>query len=146
VWELAVFDELGQPARRYYMNAFPPDRDLQSNGVFRLSYTKSIVVVGGGNVTHRVQVPRCEVRDNCSLAGEEGCFGSPSYYLPNEPTDLELPSMYLDPVEQVLKPTIELSGWARHVGAAQQPWHANLGHLTITSVEETDDAVTHDYL
>ena len=141
-WKLSVLDQAGVELRHYYMNAFPPGMSFESHRTFLLSYTKSIVVVGGGQVTHRVQDPNCIAIDNCGDASAIDDFCAAPRYLPNEPTTLTLPAMYQDPQDGVVKPTSELSVLNPTLS---QPWHSQLGHLTITAVEPTDDPVTHNY-
>jgi hypothetical protein len=142
-WKLSVLDADGVELRHYYMNAFPPGTGYESHRTYQLSYTKSIVVVGGGQVTHRVQDPNCQAIDNCSIYDPVGPPCIPRH-LPNEPQDQSLPAQYQDPQDGMLKPLSEIS--PVHAAAPQQPWHSQLGHLTITAVEETDDPVTHDYM
>ena len=140
-WKLSVLDEAGKELRHYYMNSSPVGRGYESHRTFLLSYTKSIVVVGGGKVTHRIQDSNCHSIDNCGPGNvDDVCFAPRS--LPNEP-DVPVPAMYQDPADHQLKPTTELSELNPTLS---QPWHSQLGHLTITSVEVTTDPVTKDYL
>jgi hypothetical protein len=137
-WKLSVLDEAGLELRHYYLNSFQPDLQFESHRTFFLSYSKSIVVVGGGKVTHRVQDPNCLAIANCDPNGDLTCHPR---YLPNEPMSLMPPAVYQDPQDGVVKPTSELT-----IHAEFTPRSINqLGHLTITAVEETDDPVTHDY-
>ena len=48
---------------------------------------------------------------------------------PEQP-NIALPPMYMDPSSQKLVPL----GILNTVTGASQPWHAQIGHLTITSV------------
>ncbi len=141
-WRLSVLDEMGVELRHYFMNSLPPGRGYESHRTFLLSYTKSIVVVGGGKVTHLVHGPNCRSIDNCGLyqLEPEGCAPR---NIPNEPAATVLPATYLDAEDQQLKPTNVLSVFNPE---ATQPWRSNLGHLTVTAVEATDDPVTQDYL
>ncbi len=62
----------------------------------------------------------------------------------HEPADLALPALYQDPEDNQLKPISELvSGVANPMA---QPWHTQLGHLSVLSVEVTDEPATHDFL
>ncbi len=140
-WKLSVLDEAGKELRHYYMNSCPTGQGYEAHRTFLLSYTKSIVVVGGGKVTHRVQDPNCHSIDNCGPGGYDDVCRAPRS-LPNEP-DVPVPAMYQDPADGKLKPTTELS---QLNPTLSQPWHSQLGHLTITSVEVTTDPVTQDYL
>jgi len=146
VWKLSVFDETGKEARHYYMNAFPtaidPSMSFSGHQTYLLSYTKSIVVIGGGKIVHRMADSNCHAADNC---GEHAIFTTcdAPRNLPNEPADLPLPAMYQDPEDHQLKPTLQLSSLNT---ALSQPWHAQLGHLSVLSVEVTAVPATHDYL
>jgi hypothetical protein len=141
-WQLSVFDESGKEQRHYFMNSCPPGLGFERHSTFLLGFTKSIVVVGGGKVTHRIQDLNCRSVDNCgngSHSDEGICSGART--LPNEP-DIPPPAMYQDPADHQLKPTLELS----EVNfTLSQPWHSQLGHLTITKVEVTTDPLTQDY-
>ncbi len=137
VWRLSVFDEQGVQLRHYYMNSFPLGQGFEARRTYPISYTKSVVVVGGGKVTHRIQDSNCRAIDNCAEGTDEVCIGRS---LPNEPT-VTLPAQYQEPVTHALKPLAELTSYP-----VEQPWHAQLGHLVITAVEPTEDPVTHDYL
>ena len=142
-WKLSVLDEAGKELRHYYMNACPFQEGMnwESHRTFLLSYTKSIIVVGGGKVTHRVQDPNCYSIDNCGPGNVPPGACAPRK-LANEP-DVPVPAMYQDPADGQLKPTTELSV---QNPTLSQPWDSQLGHLTITSVEVTTDPVTKDYL
>ena len=128
--------------------AFDPKQPSLSNyertQTYLLSYTKSIVVVGGGKVTHRIHEPNCRAADNCGALPPSGTVCESPRNLPNEPADIALPAMYQDPTDNQLKPISELVlGVANPMG---QPWHTQLGHLSVLSVEITDEPVTHDFL
>lgn len=138
-WKLSVLDETGVELRHYYMNSFPPGLALEEHRTFLLSYRKSIVVVGGGKVTHRVQAPKCRAIDNCLSYGGVVC--QEVSYLPNERRATMPPAVYQDPEDGVVKPSSELT-----VFPQGQPWHTQLGHLTITGVEPTGAPVTHDFV
>ena len=145
-WQLSVLDELGQPARHYFMNSFPKSGGPGVTGGFEghrtylLSYSKSIVVVGGGSVVLRVHDGNSRARANC---GEEAdCVPR---YVPNEPTDLELPVLYPN-YEHVGGGFVPLEQLNLTSDTATQPWQSQLGHLTVTAVEPTTEPATHDFL
>ncbi len=108
VWKMTVFDENGKEARHYYMNSFPLGQGYESNRTFLLSYTKSIVVIGGGKVSYLLQDSNCNVADNCGPGPQESAQCAPRN-MPNEPADVMLPAQYLDPTTQMLVPTQDLS-------------------------------------
>ncbi len=141
-WELGVFDHTGAEARHYYMNAFPMG-GYESHRTFLLSYTKSIVVVGGGKITYSVHDSNCHAIDNCGAGSQDAANCVDARTLPNEPRNVTLPAMYQDAQDLLIKPTEQLSALNAD---AVQPWHSQLGHLTVTAVEATDDPVTQDYL
>ncbi len=140
-WKLSVFDEHGVEVRHYFMNSFPLGMGFESHRTFLLGYTKSIVVVGGGKVTHFIHDPNCHSIDNCGPPNRPDDFCD-ARSLPNEPVNVLLPPMYQDPEDKMLKETSALSELNP---TALQPWHSQLGHLTVTAVEATDDPVTTDY-
>ncbi len=145
-WKLTVFDEVGVEARHYYLNSVPYS-DQIINTSFAISYTKTIVVVGGGKITYVVQDPDCRVVDNCGPNTASAAAPCEPRNIPNEPADVALPAMYPKPTidgnNQVLVPTHELSVVNP---TATQPWHSQIGHLTITKIEATADPPATDYL
>jgi hypothetical protein len=145
--EAQRFRREGRRGTTYYMNSFPPPvldpppnlpMYYESHRLFSLSYTKSIVVVGGGRVTYLVQDSNCQVAINCEANVDPTCTVRS---LPNEQNEL-VPPMYQDPADDMLKPTTQLS---MYNPTLMQPWKASLGHLTINNVEVTDDPVTQNY-
>ncbi len=142
VWELSVYDHKQQLARRYYMNSFPKGQGWESQRLFNVSFTKSIVIVGGGKLTHRVQDPDCRSVDNCGSGNVPPDTCPAPRTLSKAPTT-QLPAQYQDPSDGLIKPTLALSPMNKDF---TQPWHSQLGHLTVTKVEETTDPVTTDYL
>jgi hypothetical protein len=145
VWKLTVYDDKGAEARHYFMNSFPAGGPRpgywESDRLFQVSFTKSIVIVGGGFIEHAVQDPDCLTVDNCGPdgSGDGSCPDPRSLLL--EPT-AELPAKYEDPDDRRLKPTLELSAFNPKF---HQPWHSQLGHLTVTQIEATTDPVSMNY-
>lgn len=141
VWKLTVFDNAGVEARHYFMNSAPDSLHMLQR-TFAISYTKSIVVVGGGKITHRVQSERCYLSNNCGAGVRMPGSACNGRRLPNEPLEVALPAMYEHPASHLAQPIEQLSVLNPD---AKQPWHSQLGHLTVNSIEETSDPVTHDY-
>ncbi len=145
VIKLSVFDEAGKEARHFYMNSFTKT-EFESHRTFLISYTKSIVIVGGGHIEHLVQDSNCHAIDNCGSGpvGETLAECQAARNLPKEPTTM-LPAKYKDPFDGMIKNTPEIAkgGWPN--ASLAQPWHAQAGHLTVTAIEETQDPVTKDY-
>ena len=147
-WKLTVFDENGAEARHFYMNSFPPTSLNpnffgESDRTYLLSYTKSIVVIGGGKVSYLIADSNCQVNDNCGPGQVQNNDCRAPRNIPNEPADTMLPAQYMHPTTKMLVPTADLSAMN---DTAAQPWHAQLGHLTITAAEKTDQPVNHDFL
>ncbi len=143
VMRLSVFDDKGAEARHYYMNSFPAGGGWESHRTFLISYTKSIVVVGGGKITYLVQDSNCHAIDNCGAGNvpDDSCNGPRS--LPGNDATTMLPAMYKDPKDGVVKGTASLNQLSK--GSVAQPWHSQASHLTITKIEETADPVTMNY-
>ena len=142
VWKLTVYDDKGAEARHYFMNSFPAGGAWQDyDRLFQVSFTKSIVIVGGGFIEHAIQDPDCLTVDNCGADGsvDGACLRPRSLLL--EPM-AQLPVKYEDPDDRRLKPTLELSAFNQEL---QQPWHSQLGHLTVTKIEATADPVSINY-
>ena len=149
-WKLTVYDEKGQEARHYYLNSFPVETGLVVEGnTFVVQYKKAIVVVGGGAVSHTIQAPACRANDNCGVvepgAGGEGgapdCVGARN--MPAPDNTVMLPSMYRDLDDGQVKVTPQLSTYAN--ASLAQPWHSQVGKLTVLSMECTNDPVSTDY-
>jgi hypothetical protein len=135
VMRLRVLDGSRNEVGRYYMNAFPQSSGAESHRTFLFSYQHTIDVPGQGFVEYRFQDANCKAVDNCG-AGTVDDHGpcDTGRSLPNEP-DVTLPAMYTDvaaPSQPHLVPLAELNPQS---GAAQ-PWHAQIGHLTVTRIEQ----------
>ena len=146
VIKLTVFDDKGVEARHYYMNSFTKT-EFESHRTFLISYTKSIVIVGGGHIEHMVQDANCHAIDNCGSGpvgdGPNDCNGGRN--LPKEPATTMLPPKYKDPADGMLKNTPDVAKGGYPQATLAQPWHAQAGHLTVTAIEATTDDVKKDY-
>ncbi len=140
-WQLSVYDDKGRLGRNYYMNSFPGP-GWESNRMFLLSFKKWIVIVGGGKITHLVEDSDCKSVNNCGAGSVPDDVCPEPRRLPGNDANTLLPAQYQDPADGMLKPTLELSPTSQNL---EQPWHSQLGHLTVTKVEPTDDPVTMDY-
>ena len=101
----------------------------ESHRTFRLGYSKTIDVVGGGFVEYLIEDSNCHAIDNCGIGDVNDTVCNAAQFIPNEPNAV-LPAQYMDPASQKLVPLAVLNS----VTGASQPWHAQIGHLTITSV------------
>ncbi len=144
-WQLTVLDDAGREDRHYYMNSFPSaDGNVSFEGssyTFLVSYTKSIVVVGGGVVELLTHDPNCNAPRNCIWEGlsYDKCLAERN--LPNEDPNTSLPAQYPHPVTD--KPVLTASLFES--GVVSQPLVAPAGHLTVTAVERTEELPTKDY-
>jgi hypothetical protein len=143
VIKLTVFDDTGTEARHFYMNSFP-DTSYESHRTFLASYTKSIVIVGGGHIEHLVQDSNCHAIDNCGAGNvpDDSCNGPRN--LPGMDGTLMLPAKYKDPKDGMIKNTPLVAPGIPGASLAQ-PWHAQAGHLKVTALVATTDPVTMDY-
>lgn len=143
VIKLTVFDDAGKEARHFYMNSFP-DTSFESHRTFLASYTKTIVIVGGGHIEHLVQDSNCHAIDNCGAGNvsDTSCDGARN--LPGMDGNLMLPAKYKDPKDGMIKNTPLVAPGIPGASLAQ-PWHAQAGHIKVTKLEPTNDPVTMDY-
>jgi hypothetical protein len=154
-WKLTVYDNNGQEARHYYLNSFPTDTGLVVDGhTFLVQFKKSILVIGGGWVSHTIHAPACRAENNCGAigvvgAGGEGgaaevgdCLGTPRN-MPAPDNTAMLPAFYRDLDDEQIKSTPQLSAYGN--GSLAQPWHSQVGTLTVLSVECSNDPLTTDY-
>lgn len=139
-WTLTVFDDKGLKGRQYHMNSAPPGLGAETGRTYLVSYRKAIVIVGGGKIVHEIADRDCLAVDNCGPGLNEASCPSPRN-LPNEPNVL-LPKTYEDPEDHELKPLSALSVSNPDGG---QPWHSQLGHLTVQSIEQTNDPLSTNY-
>ena len=133
VMRLRVLDASHNELARYYMNAFPQGSGAESHRTFLFSYQHTIDVPGQGFVEYRFQDANCKAVDNCG-AGNVDDHGpcDTGRALPNEP-NVTLPAMYTDVASSVQPHLVPLAELNPQSGAAQ-PWHAQLGHLTVTNI------------
>ena len=129
VFRIRVLDSAMFEIGRYYMNSFPPASGAESHRTFRLGYSKTIDVVGGGFVEYLIEDSNCHSIDNCGPGNVSDTVCNAGQSIPNEP-NIALPPQYMDPSLQKVVPLALLNS----VNGATQPWHAQIGHLTITSV------------
>jgi hypothetical protein len=147
VVKLRVLDENGMEKRHYYMNAAPDTGailDYEGHFTWLISYTKSIVVIGGGKIEHFVEDSNCHAIDNCGADYVNGAACPAPRKLPGGDDALTLPLKYQDPKDGTIKNTTQLTAGYPNPGLTQ-PWHAQAGHFKITAVEPTTDDVTKDY-
>jgi hypothetical protein len=144
VVKMTVYNDMDQPVRHFYMNAFDSGRDAENHWNFRSEYTKSIVIVGGGKIEHMVQDGNCHAIDNCNDGMVSGNNCSASRNLPGPDGQLMLPAKYMDPQDNMIKNT-ELLVQAGLGNGRSQPWHAQASHLTVTAMEPTTDPIDHNY-
>jgi cysteine-rich repeat protein len=139
-YRLTVFDEDGVEQRHYFMNAFSiaEERHISLSS----SFTKSIVIIGGGKVEHMVFDKNCHAIDNCNSGEVVGTTCAAPRRLPGSDSNLLLPPKYADPNDGYkVKDTSLIS----IVGTRSQPWKSQLAHLTVTAIVKTNDPVTKNY-
>jgi hypothetical protein len=139
-WKLSVFDDKNLEARHFYLNSVPAGAEAPLT--FLASFTKTIVIVGGGHIEHTIYQPDCRTIDNCG-AGEllDAACNAPRL-IPNEPATTLLPPHMRDPASQLVVATPTTSAFSQGLS---QPWRAQWGHLQVTAIEATIDPVTVDY-
>lgn len=139
-WRLTVFDDRGLIGRYYYLNSAPPGAGHESGRTYLVNFSKAIVIVGGGKLTHEIIDGDCLAVDNCGPGINAATCPAPRN-LPGN-LNLVLPETYEDAEDHKLKPLGALSVFNPNGG---QPWHSQLGHLTVQSIEKTDDPLLMDY-
>jgi hypothetical protein len=123
VYKMTVKMPDGSELAHYYLNSFPPNVGRYENhNTFALHYTKTIPIPGGGSVELFIGDSNCHAMDNCG-PGEYAGICTKSRNIPSEPT-LVVPTTYMG----TNVADINL------VTGAQQPYHAQLIHITVTSV------------
>lgn len=133
VWQLRVLDAQGNEVQHYYLNAFP-NQGYESHRTFLLSYTKSILVVGGGTVELAWADLNCRSIDNCNAGDVVGTTCTMPRKLPSPDQNLQVPAAFVDPEDGQMKGYAALSA-AYSPASRAQPWHSQLGHLTVTAAE-----------
>ena len=139
-WKLSVYDDKGLVARHFYMNSVLPGAEAPLT--LLVSYTKSIVVVGGGHIEHTIDEPDCRTIDNCGAGELLDATCSAPRLLPDEPATTMLPPYARDPASQFVVATPTISAFSKGLS---QPWRAQWGHLQVTAIEVTTDPVVMDY-
>jgi hypothetical protein len=132
---MRVLDSNKKEMARYYLNSAPLDSGLESHRTFRLSYSKTIDVPGGGFVEYVTHDSNCRSTDNFGDGQDYGPPYTPRG-IPNEEAN-PLPAMGIDP-----DPTNDVGGKHRLVPLAMlnaqngsmKPWHSQIVHVTITNV------------
>jgi hypothetical protein len=137
VVKLTIYDDAGVEKRHFYMNAAPDTgalTDWEAHYTFLASYTKSIVVIGGGKIEHLVQDSNCHAIDNCGADYVNGNVCPQPRKLPAPDDTLTLPTKYQDPKDGMVKNTSQLVAGYPNLVNLGQPWHAQAGHLKITAI------------
>jgi hypothetical protein len=123
VYKIVVRNPGGTELNHYYLNSFPQTTTpYEDHETFLLHYTKTIPVPGTGTVDLFLGDSNCHAVDNCGPGVYAGvCTASRS--VPSEPT-LKVPTMYMGKAVS----SINL------LNGANQPYHAQIIHLTVNSV------------
>lgn len=137
---LTVFDDKGAEARHYFMNAFSTAQEFHI--AFLSSYKKSIVIVGGGKIEHMVFDSNCHAIDNCNAGEVMGTTCNAPRRLPGPDGQLMLPPFYANPNDGY---KVVATNLVSITASRMQPWKSQASHLTVTSIEETNDPVTMNY-
>ena len=134
IFKLSVFgadydpNNNANPLQHYFLNSFPEASDYEAHRSFAISYELELENVAGGSVIeYLTQDDNCKSIRNCGpgLFNDTTCPAPRT--LPNEP-DLEIPESFGS------KPVSE-----RNLqGGATQPYQAQIVHITVTSVSESE--------
>jgi len=123
IYKMTVKKADGTELQHYYLNSFPPNVGRYENhNTFALHYTKTIPVVGGGSIELFIGDSNCHAVDNCG-PGEYMNTCTKSRSIPSEP-NLVIPTKYMG------KNVADIN----LLTGAKQPYHAQLIHITVTSV------------
>jgi len=149
VMRVRIMDSTKKEVGRYYMNGYDPNSGAESHRTFLMSYTHTIDVPGKGFVEYHIADSNCHAIDNCGQGNVVDGTCNASRNIPNEPAVLPtFPPMYPNVANQynaqgVINtpgtyanptPTLVATGTLNPVTQAKQPWHSQLGHLTVTKV------------
>jgi hypothetical protein len=127
IYKLTVFDTNMQELQHYYLNSMPTGSamNFENHDTFPEGYTATIPVMGGGTIGYHQSDRNCHAIDNCGIGSRSAtCAVTAGRNIPNEPS-LVIPSMYLG---------MDMNGFNTRNGA-NQPFHAQGMHLTVTAVE-----------
>lgn len=139
--KMTVFDDKGAEARHYYMNSFSAAQE--NHFAFLSSYKKSIVIVGGGKIEHKIFDSNCHAIDNCNAGEVVGTTCNQPRRLPGADSQLMLPPFYQNPNDGYKIGATNLISPINNT--RNQPWKAQASHITVTAIEKTSDPVTMDY-
>jgi len=124
VFKLTVLQPDGTTeVEHYYLNSFPSVSGAESFQTFPIGYEATIDVPGQGFVRYTHQDSDCRALDNCGVQYTNYCEQARN--VPNEP-GLAVPATYAG------KPVNEQFNV---VNGANQPFHAQIVHVTVTNVE-----------
>jgi hypothetical protein len=141
VMRIRVLDSTKKEVGRYYMNGYPGNSGAESHRTFLSSYQHTIDVPGKGFVEYHIEDSNCHAIDNCGPGNVIDGTCNAARNIPNEPAVLPtFPAMYTDVSKQATTPpgtpaaVLVPTGSLNPVTGAKQPWHSQLGHLTVTKV------------
>jgi len=134
VMRIRVLDAAKMEVGKYYMNSFPQASGAESHKTFKIGYTKTIDVIGGGSIEYQVADSNCHAIDNCNDGDVVGDTCNAARNMPNEDANAMLPPMYPSP-KQFAMPlaNVAIETMNSRTGN-KQPWHSQVGHLTVTNV------------
>jgi len=144
VMRVRVMDSTKKEVGRYYMNGYDGNSGAESHRTFLMSYAHTIDVPGKGFVEYHIADSNCHAIDNCGPGNVNDGTCNAARNIPNEPAALpaSFPAMYSDVSKQSAAPAtagnpppvMVATGSLNPVTGAKQPWHSQLGHLTVTKV------------
>ncbi len=125
VYKLSVFQPDGTtPVQHYYLNSYPQMSGFESHQTVAIGYEATFDVPGQGVIKYLNQDSNCRAINNCG-PGDNGANCPAARPVPNEP-GLAVPATYGS------KP---VNASFNVVNQAQQPFHAQMVHVTVAKVE-----------
>jgi hypothetical protein len=126
VFKITVLQPNGtDEVEHYYLNSFPSNSGFESHQTVLIGYEATFDVPGQGVIRYLNQDSNCRAINNCG-PGDNGPNCPAARNVPNEP-GLAVPATYgSQPVNNSFNV----------VNGAQQPFHAQMVHVTVTNVVE----------
>jgi hypothetical protein len=122
---VAAMPASGTEVAHYYLNSVPgTGTQFESHNSFAFGYKHDIVVPGGGVIQYHTADRNCHAIDNCGPGSRSTtCLVTDGRVIPNEPTVVIPPTYLGDPITAV-----------NTRNGANQPFHAQILHITVTAV------------
>jgi len=137
VYRMRVLDAAGMqitPMGRYYFNAFPSGGGWESHRTFKISYSHTIEVVGGGSIELQSADSNCRAIDNC---GDGQAVTDGACNMVRTLTQVSMGAMPMTGVDMAPIPATHnniATSMLNTITQSGSNWHAQMAHFVITKV------------